>query len=580
MNKRLLEEIQRFRLMVTYDTNVTLSENYSKIILTEKKERTQWCYRTQDGEQTPVIVFENGTSQPTEFGKKMGIYGQDDIQKFMKYYEDGTESIVPCDVDIPMDNTKVDTIKSNNKNDLSKRDVRRNERASDREIKQNLEGANWRGKNSGTLFLGTSKYPSAYNVGPNMDYVFVGSSEKFDIKKGKTPITPPPPPELPNLDPYNINSDYKAFDDNIVNVNFSKNPSAKAQFDEIVEDFVAYINAGGAKNLTNVTIQGQADSANPTWKAPAGYTSIDHNYGGIRRPNPRKPQTQEELENMNLYLAKTRAHNYAELLIDEIKNQTGVEIKIEELPPISYLGQGQSKRGKNYRSLILKPNAPEFTIINPADETKFNQKQKEKFDRKKEYQAKYNSVEAKIGIGGSLKSFTQEEGEPLFLSVELPNANYTSTEKGVYMRVDMVDKFGIPEDFGDFVSNATLNGNSLSVTDENGKVNSFKMVDFDNSAEFGNVVSLENRMNDFSAYMGASDYRGGQACEGAYGTNVPLTTHTDNVITYNETPYVRLKNYWFAFYPKNCSNNPPKIDYYKEDRFEKYQTLDINDTLY
>ena len=115
MNKQLLEEIQRFRLMVTYDSNVTLSENYSKIILTEKKGRVQWCYRTQDGEQTPVIVYENGVYQPTEFGKKMGVYGLEDVRKLMKYYEDGTESFVPCDVDIPMDNTKVDTIKSNNK---------------------------------------------------------------------------------------------------------------------------------------------------------------------------------------------------------------------------------------------------------------------------------------------------------------------------------------------------------------------------------------------------------------------------------------------------------------------------------
>ena len=119
----------------------------------------------------------------------------------------------------------------------------------------------------------------------------------------------------------------------------------------------------------------------------------------------------------------------------------------------------------------------------------------------------------------------------------------------------------------------------MSVTDENGKVNSFTMVDFENSADSGNVVSLENRMNELSAYMGASAFRGGQTCKGAYGTTVPLTTQTDNVITYNETPYVRLKNYWFAFYPKNCSNNPPKIDYYKEDKYEKYQTLDINDTL-
>jgi hypothetical protein len=49
MNNRLLEDIKRFKLMVNYDSNVTLSENYSKITLTEKKDRIQYCYRTQDG---------------------------------------------------------------------------------------------------------------------------------------------------------------------------------------------------------------------------------------------------------------------------------------------------------------------------------------------------------------------------------------------------------------------------------------------------------------------------------------------------------------------------------------------------
>ena len=42
MNRALLEDIKRFKLMVNYDSNVTLSENYSKISLTEKKNRKQY----------------------------------------------------------------------------------------------------------------------------------------------------------------------------------------------------------------------------------------------------------------------------------------------------------------------------------------------------------------------------------------------------------------------------------------------------------------------------------------------------------------------------------------------------------
>ena len=43
MNKNLSEEIRRFRLLTNYDNQVTLSENYTKIILSEKKGRRQYC---------------------------------------------------------------------------------------------------------------------------------------------------------------------------------------------------------------------------------------------------------------------------------------------------------------------------------------------------------------------------------------------------------------------------------------------------------------------------------------------------------------------------------------------------------
>jgi hypothetical protein len=586
MNRNLIEEIRRFRLLTNYDSQVTLSENYSKIILTEKKKRKQYCYRNEDGSQFPIAIFEDGNFQATEAGKKMGILTANDFGELMgSTYEDGTLKIVQCDGYIAMDKTKVEVDKNkDNQNDLSRRDIRRNKRANDREIKQNLEGANWLGGNSGTLFMGTSRYPNAYNVGKNIGYIFVGVSEKFDIKKSDSPKdepTPPLPP-IPTLYPYEVNSDYKVFPDNIVNVDFAKFPNAMEEFNEIVDAFVEYIKAGGADKLTNVTIQGQADSANPTWKAPAGYTTIDHNYGGVRRPKKNNPQTQDELEKMNLYLAEKRAHNYAVLLKEEIKKQTGVDIDIKELDPISYLGQGESKRGAKYRSLLINPNAPKLEKIEPGLETEFQQKQKEKFDRKKVYQSKFNPIDIYIGIDGVSKLFSQSEKTlgPIALSAEIPNSNLTTTNKGVYMRSDYVNYFKIPEKFGDFVSKATVNGSVLTITDEGGKVNKFDMVSFDESGNWGNVVALENVNNEFrDPYMGASRNRGGQDCAGAYGTKVPLTTHTDEVISYNGKTYFRLKNYWFASIAKYCGKFPPKVNYFKEPRFEKYADEDLNSDL-
>jgi len=578
MNNRLLEDIKRFKLMVNYDSNVTLSENYSKITLTEKKDRIQYCYRTQEGEQTPIAIIEDGNFQPTEFGKKMNILTYDDLSELLRSkYEDGTDKLTRCDGLVPMDNTKVEVSKKDDSNVLTRRDIRRNKRAEARELKQKLEATDWLGKDSGTLYLKTSRYPNAQNVGENMSYVFVATSEKFDVKKPKlnTPKPTKPLDTPPTLDPFEINSDYKVFPDNIVNVNFDKFPASKDQFETIVNSFVKYIKAGGADKLTNVTIQGQADSANPSWSAPKGFDVIDHNYGGVRRPNKKNPQTKEELETMNLYLAKSRAHNYAVSLTDEIEKQTGVKITIKELTPISYLGQGESKRGAKYRSLILNPNAPKLDVVTPGDIIS-GEKEKEIFNRQKQYEAKYNPVDIFVGVGGTSKPVyqTEESLGPVALSVELPNSNFTNVTKGVYLRTDIIDKLRIPEEFGNFVSNATVNGRTLSITDELGKINTFEMVNFDNSAEFGNVVSLMNTNSEFMQdFIGVSSRRGGEECDlekYKYGTKDPLTTYTSEVITYNEKSYVRLKNYWFAVIPKNCSNRPPKIDYYKEP------TLDID----
>jgi hypothetical protein len=163
------------------------------------------------------------------------------------------------------------------------------------------------------------------------------------------------------LDEFNIPGDSLPFADNMVTSSFDKFPEAKKQFDMIVEKIVDYINAGGFDKLNNMTIQGSADSANPTLSVPVGYTELDHNppYDGLT-----------DLNQMNLFLAKKRAENYAAKLIEEVKTRTGKTLNIKSQTPISYLGKGESYRGPQFRSIKLTPNAPKLTVSEPTPKPK------------------------------------------------------------------------------------------------------------------------------------------------------------------------------------------------------------------
>ena len=158
------------------------------------------------------------------------------------------------------------------------------------------------------------------------------------------------------LDEFNIPGDSLPFADNMVTPSFDKFPNAKIEFDRIVTAFVNYISAGGFDKLNNITIQGSADSANPTLSVPAGYTELDHNppYDG-----------ETDLNQMNLFLARKRAENYAAKLIESVKNLTEKTLTIKLENPISYLGKGESYRGPQFRSIKLTPNAPKLTISEP-----------------------------------------------------------------------------------------------------------------------------------------------------------------------------------------------------------------------
>ena len=169
------------------------------------------------------------------------------------------------------------------------------------------------------------------------------------------PITPETPGRE-SLEEFNIPGDSLPFADNMVTPDFNKFPEAKKQFDIVVNKIADYINAGGFDKLNNMTIQGSADSANPTLSVPAGYTQLDHNppYDG-----------ETDLNQMNLFLAKKRAENYAAKLIESVKNLTEKTLTIKLENPISYLGKGDSYRGPQFRSIKLTPNVPKLTVPEP-----------------------------------------------------------------------------------------------------------------------------------------------------------------------------------------------------------------------
>jgi hypothetical protein len=169
------------------------------------------------------------------------------------------------------------------------------------------------------------------------------------------PITPKTPGRE-SLEEFNIPGDSLPFADNMVTPDFNKFPEAKKQFDIVVNKIADYINAGGFDKLSNMTIQGSADSANPTLSVPAGYTQLDHNppYDG-----------ETDLNQMNLFLAKKRAENYAAKLIESVKNLTEKTLTIKLENPISYLGKGDSYRGPQFRSIKLTPNVPKLTVPEP-----------------------------------------------------------------------------------------------------------------------------------------------------------------------------------------------------------------------
>lgn len=222
--------------------------------------------------------------------------------------------------------------------------------------------SNWNGGNDGTLNFDVQNEeltPLAYNV---TKYDLDVRHSKHLARTGSAPKssgTPPqqtPPEENVIIPTFSVEGNSLPYADNMVMPYFDKNEGSKEKFKSILDAFVKYIKAGGGDKLNNVTIKGSADSGTPTLKVPSGYSELDHP-GGI--PYGGKTDPKE----MNQYLADMRAQQYANVLINEIKKETEFDLKITVLPGDNYYGQGDGKRGIEYRKIILTPNAPEHKPV-------------------------------------------------------------------------------------------------------------------------------------------------------------------------------------------------------------------------
>jgi hypothetical protein len=328
-----------------------------------------------------------------------------------------------------------------------------------------------------------SKFPIAYNVGPRRGFLFFAADSNFDIAKGEGPKYVPAysGDSIPGdtIDDFNVGENFKVYKDNMVQPNLVD--LAKEQFDEIVKEFVDYINNGGFDKLTNVTIQGRADSANPTWDIPAGETSLDHSYGGIKR---KSNYTDDELDQMNLYLARERAKNYKNKLIKEIKTQTGKEITIKELEPISYRGQ-QNRRGGQWRSILLVANAPTLEVINidPIKKKEYEDYLKTKEEKDKELSSGLYPVEVGVGVlGDGIWLETSKGEQPFALSKTEPYPTGDFTTTSVFIRQDIIEEYKIPDYPNRAISTAKFEFNTespkLSFIDGNGNTQNFDLYSY------------------------------------------------------------------------------------------------------
>ena len=276
----------------------------------------------------------------------------------------GIENLIIRDYEI---DEFIDKLSKNNQeyNDLVERRV------------EASKGSDWGGSSSGTILLEAGSpgtYVNAYNIklnNPGFDTDISGNN--FNMLEAEVSDVNPTSLEggktdnSTTLDDVNVNDQFNTYCDNMVQVNIEEK-NVLDEIEDIVNKIKTYIESPDDDNgvsalskLNNITILGQADSASPGWLpgAPCNQSTkkIDHDYGGLPKKKP-EDRTDDLKIKMNTYLAKHRAINYKNLLIQKVKEATGKDITIKELPPKQYYGQGSSYRGPEWRSIKISFNAP------------------------------------------------------------------------------------------------------------------------------------------------------------------------------------------------------------------------------
>ena len=355
MDRKILSEIQRFKLMSGYDPKELLSEQIYLIEAVQFAGKTNLFYvEDKDYPNAKYIGYIDDSTKKIS----LNSFGQRkvNLEKYTisNYLEMGT---------VVTDNFLENFVE--------------NEERTMGNLNQTLKsvgGADWGRTLQGSGVMipsNVGKYPVATNIlGPGFD----GEEITYnllcaEIAPGfkKTTVTEKGPTVNVELDKFQIGASTKVFCDNMVKVNLT-DENNKKELDGIVKEIVRYINAPDDENgvsalskLNNMTIQGQADSARPTWSpgAPCSQstTELDHDYGGVEK-KPKDQTTEEERHKMNKFLATMRAKNYKNEIINEVKKQTGKDITITELDSIDHYGKGDSFRGPQFRSMIFKSNAP------------------------------------------------------------------------------------------------------------------------------------------------------------------------------------------------------------------------------
>jgi hypothetical protein len=386
MEKRILEEINRFKMISSYQPGKLITEQ--KLL----NEETQWFGEDKyfmviyKKNKKPKLV-EIGTAFvkknifiPTKKGKEILGRNQDSItwsqlerdEKFQFYRKlgGGNGTIVS---DYEVDEMVNQLIKQNNSyaDEIESR------------LQQTKE-TNWNKTNSGKILLnlGSSlKYANAIYIkvdshpeklfnlieGP----IIPGLSElSFKSRSAgtKTEII------IPNV---KLNETVNTYCDNMIKPNL-ENPDVKQEFMSIMRSIKKYVDTPADENgvtalskLQNakITIFGQADSGRPGWIPgyPCRNTTndLDHNYGGLEKI-PVKSRTEQYSKKMNEYLAENRAKQYGKLLSDEVKKLYGIDLNIQYTWK-EYFGEGDSKRGEKWRSIELKFNTPVHTYVIGGD---------------------------------------------------------------------------------------------------------------------------------------------------------------------------------------------------------------------